>query len=299
MPQHLDELIEIYLDFIVIEKGLASNSIEAYSADLKAFTDFLERKEITDMRDIDATVIMAWLLHMTRKGLSRKSRARHLITLRGFYKYLAGEKLVKANALKDITIPKTGQSLPKIMSISDVEALINAGDLKKKNGIRNVAMIEIMYGAGLRVSELISLKLMDMDLDAGLVRVMGKGAKERIVPMGNQARQTTLEWLASARPAMLKGIASDYLFVARAGKPLTRQAFWKIIKQYSKLAGLSPQITPHTLRHSFATHLLEGGADLRSVQMMLGHSDISTTQIYTHISKEYLVKMHQSFHPRS
>ena len=299
MSHQIDDLIEIYLDFLMIEKGLASNSIEAYSADLKAFTNFLELKKVTDIGDIDTTVIMAWLLHMTRKGLSRKSRARNLITLRGFYRYLAGENLVKANVLKDIVIPKTGQSLPKIMSVSDVDTLINAGDLTKKNGIRNLAMIEIMYGAGLRVSELIGLNLRDVDLDAGLVRVMGKGSKERIVPIGNQASRATREWLGSARPAMLKGIISDYLFVARAGRPLTRQAFWKIIKQYSKLAGLSSRITPHTLRHSFATHLLEGGADLRSVQMMLGHSDISTTQIYTHISKDYLVKMHQSFHPRS
>lgn len=295
----IDEWIDTYLDFLVIEKGLAPNSIEAYSADLKAFTLFLSEKQISEITEVDTTVIMAWLLHMTRNALSPKSRARHLITLRGFYNYLSGENQIKANPLKDVGIPKTGHHLPKIMSVADVEALINAINREKPNGLRNAAMIEVIYGAGLRVSELINLKHQDMDLDAGLVRVMGKGSKERIIPFGSQARKAVRDWLTSGRPKMLKNIASDYLFVARAGRPMTRQAFWKIIKQYGKLAGLSKQITPHTLRHSFATHLLEGGADLRSVQTMLGHSDISTTQIYTHVSKAYLVKMHQAFHPRN
>ena len=299
MPESFDDLIEIYLDFLVIEKGLAANSIEAYASDLKAFTVFLEKHQFTNTTDIDAVVIMAWLLHMTRQGLSPKSRARHLITLRGLFRYLMGENHLKTNPLKDIDIPKTGQSLPKIMSVSDVDALIQAGDVTKANGLRNAAMIEVMYGAGLRVSELISLKNRDLNLEAGLVRVMGKGSKERIVPIGSQARQMTQVWLDAGRPKLLKGLTSDILFVARAGRAMTRQSFWKIIKQMSKQAGLSDQVTPHTLRHSFATHLLEGGADLRSVQTMLGHSDISTTQIYTHVSKAYLVKMHQAFHPRN
>ncbi len=295
----MNELIDTYLDYLVIEKGLSSNSIDAYSADLAEFSAFMEENKIQDVAMVDSTVVLAWLIHLTRRGLSPKSRARHLITARGFYKYLSGEKRIKTNPFKDIDIPKTGQSLPKIISVSEVEALINAGDPKKPKSLRNIAMIEIMYGAGLRVSELIGLKLGDINLDAGLVRVTGKGSKERIIPFGSQAQKVTRQWMDTVRPQLLKQIPSDYLFVARAGNPMTRQAFWKIVKQYAGMAGLSSKITPHTLRHSFATHLLEGGADLRSVQTMLGHSDISTTQIYTHISKDYLIKMHQAFHPRN
>jgi integrase/recombinase XerD len=295
----MDHLIEKYIDFLIIEKGLSHNSIESYSSDLSGYGDFLEKNNILDMAQADTTVILAWLIHLTQKGLSSKSRARHLITIRGFYKHLISEKLLSVNPVKDVDIPKIGQALPKIMTIEEVESILNTGDLTKPKELRNVAMMEIMYGAGLRVSELIFLKLQDVNLNAGLLRVMGKGAKERIVPIGTKAKSVTQEWIDTARPQVLKNIPSQYLFVARAGKPMTRQAFWKIIKKNAALAGISRNVTPHTLRHSFATHLLEGGADLRSVQTMLGHSDISTTQIYTHISREYLIKMHQKFHPRN
>jgi len=295
----IDHLIESYIDFLIIEKGLAHNSIESYSADLAGYGDFLEENQIVDLSRANTTVILAWLIHLSKKGLSSKSRARHLITIRGFYKYLIFEKHLSINPLKDVDIPKIGQALPKILSIAEVETILNAQNRTTPKGIRNLSMIEIIYGAGLRVSELISLKLQDVNLDAGLLRVMGKGSKERIVPFGTKAKSITREWIDTARPLVLKHIPSQYLFVARAGKPMTRQAFWKIIKKSACLAGISKNVTPHTLRHSFATHLLEGGADLRSVQTMLGHSDISTTQIYTHISKEYLMKMHQKFHPRN
>lgn len=295
----MDHLIENYLDFLIIEKGLSHNSIESYSTDLSGYGDFLEKNKINDMAQADTTVILAWLIHLAKKGLSSKSRARHLITIRGFYKYLISEKHLSINPVKDVDIPKIGQALPKIMSVAEVETLLDTGDLTKPRELRNVAMMEIMYGAGLRVSELIFLKLQDVNLDAGVLRVMGKGSKERIVPIGAKAKSITQEWIDTGRPLVLKNIPSQYLFVARAGKPMTRQAFWKIIKKNAGLAGISKNITPHTLRHSFATHLLEGGADLRSVQTMLGHSDISTTQIYTHISREYLIKMHQKFHPRN
>lgn len=295
----MDHLIESYIDFLIVEKGLAHNSIESYSADLSGFGDFLEQNQIMDLSRADTTVILAWLIHLSQKGLSSKSRARHLITIRGFYKYLISEKHLSHNPLKNVDIPKIGQALPKILSIAEVETILNAQNKTTPKGIRNLAMIEIIYGAGLRVSELISLKLQDVNLDSGLLRVMGKGSKERIVPFGTKAKSITKKWIDTARPLVLKHIPSQYLFVARAGKPMTRQAFWKIIKKSTCLAGISKNVTPHTLRHSFATHLLEGGADLRSVQTMLGHSDISTTQIYTHISKEYLIKMHQKFHPRN
>jgi integrase/recombinase XerD len=295
----MDELTQQYLDYLIVEKGLSDNSLTSYSADLAQYLSFLEKNKIKRLDDADAAVILAWMVSLAKKGLSAKSRARHLIAVRGLYRYLLNEQLVSCNPVKGIDIPKTGLSLPKIMSTKEVIELLEVPDTRKPRELRNLSMLEIMYGAGLRVSELVALQLQDVNLDANFVRVMGKGAKERMVPIGSQARKTTQCWISEGRPILLKNIPSPFLFVARAGRPMTRQSFWKIIKKYAAQAGLNQEITPHTLRHSFATHLLEGGADLRSVQTMLGHSDISTTQIYTHISKEYLKKMHQKFHPRS
>ena len=295
----MQDLTDAYMDYLTIEKGLSSNSITAYGTDLASYLDYLENNGIADIAHADATAILGWLVQLNRQGLSAKSRARHLIAVRGFYKYLAGEKRIASNPIKDIDIPKTGRHLPAVISVTEIEMLISACDSNTPKGMRNLAMMEIMYGAGLRVSELISLKVADVNLDSGLVRVMGKGSKERIVPIGSKAQTATRLWLEQGRPLELKKIPSDYLFVARAGHPMTRQAFWKIIKKYAGLAGILRPVSPHTLRHSFATHLIEGGADLRSVQTMLGHSDISTTQIYTHISRDYLIKMHHAFHPRN
>ncbi|WP_299976537.1 site-specific tyrosine recombinase XerD [Desulfobacula sp.] len=295
----MDELTQKYLDFLIIEKGLSDNSMVSYSADLAQYITFLEKNRIRDLNDVDTAVILAWLIDLAKKGLSAKSRARHLITIRGLYKFLINEKKVTKSPVKNVDIPKTGLALPKIMSVREVADLLDVPDIRKPREMRNSAMMEIMYGAGLRVSELISLCLQDVNLDANFVRVMGKGSKERIVPIGSHARSITQKWIKEGRSSLLKKISTPYLFVARAGKPMTRQSFWKIIKKYALLTNISKNITPHTLRHSFATHLLEGGADLRSVQTMLGHSDISTTQIYTHISREYLMKMHQKYHPRN
>ncbi|MCF8112656.1 MAG: site-specific tyrosine recombinase XerD [Desulfotignum sp.] len=292
------EMVQSYLDFLMVEKGLSDNSIAAYAADLVQYLNFLEKNNIQNLKDADITVILAWLIHLTRNGLSPKSRARHLITIRGLYRFLVNEKYALVNPVKDVDIPKTGQALPKIMSVPEVAALLDTIDTTQPRELRNAAMLEIMYGAGLRVSELIYLKTQDVNLEANIVRVTGKGDKERIVPFGARAAKITTEWKDRARPLMLKNLTSPYLFVARAGKPMTRQGFWKIVKKYATLAGISRNVTPHTLRHSFATHLLEGGADLRSVQTMLGHSDISTTQIYTHISRDYLLRMHERYHPR-
>jgi len=294
----MHELVDTYMDYLTIEKGLSANSITAYGTDLASYINYLSDNGIEDLGNAETTAILGWLVYLTRQGLSAKSRARHLISIRGFYKYLTVEKLISANPLKDIDIPKTGRHLPGVISVNEVEALLDACDVTTPKGQRNLAMMEIMYGAGLRVSELIFLKVVDVNLDAGLVRVMGKGAKERIVPIGSKAKDAARLWLEQGRPKELKQLSSDFLFIARAGKPMTRQAFWKIIKKYALVAGITRPVSPHTLRHSFATHLIEGGADLRSVQTMLGHSDISTTQIYTHISRDYLIKMHHEFHPR-
>lgn len=294
----MHELVDTYMDYLIIEKGLSANSITAYGTDLASYINYLSDNGIEDLGNADTTAVLGWLVYLTRQGLSAKSRARHLISIRGFYKYLTAEKLISTNPLKDIDIPKTGRHLPGVISVNEVEALLNACDVTTPKGQRNLAMMEIMYGAGLRVSELVFLKVVDVNLDAGLVRVMGKGAKERIVPIGSKAKDAARLWLDQGRPKELKQLSSDFLFIARAGNPMTRQAFWKIIKKYALAAGIARPVSPHTLRHSFATHLIEGGADLRSVQTMLGHSDISTTQIYTHISRDYLIKMHHEFHPR-
>src|SRR6056297_1606733 len=294
----MHELADAYMDYLTIEKGLSANSITAYGTDLASYINYLSDNGIEDLGNAETTAILGWLVYLTRQGLSAKSRARHLISIRGFYKYLTAEKLISVNPLKDIDIPKTGRHLPGVISVNEVEALLDACDVTTPKGQRNLAMMEIMYGAGLRVSELIFLKVVDVNLDAGLVRVMGKGAKERIVPIGSKAKDAARLWLEQGRPKELKQLSSDFLFIARAGKPMTRQAFWKIIKKYALVSGIARPVSPHTLRHSFATHLIEGGADLRSVQTMLGHSDISTTQIYTHISRDYLIKMHHEFHPR-
>jgi len=295
----MDELTQQYLDYLIIEKGLSDNSLLSYSADLVQYITFLEKNHINDLNNVDTAVIFSWLINLTKKGLSAKSRARHLITIRGLYKFLVNEKKVTKSPVKNVDIPKTGLALPKIMTVREVADLLDAPDIRKPREMRNAAMMEIMYGAGLRVSELILLCLQDINLDANFVRVMGKGSKERIIPIGSPARAITQKWIKEGRPSLLKKISTPYLFIARAGNPMTRQSFWKIIKKYALLANITKNVTPHTLRHSFATHLLEGGADLRSVQTMLGHSDISTTQIYTHISKEYLMKMHQKYHPRN
>jgi len=295
----MDELTQNYLDYLIIEKGLSNNSIMSYSEDLAQFLTFLEKNRINTVIDVDTTAILAWLIDLAKKGLSAKSRARHLISIRGFFKYLLNEKVISANPLKNVDIPKIGLSLPKFLTVAEVSALLDVPDTRNPRELRNSAMMEIMYGSGLRVSELVSLKLQDVNLDANFVRVMGKGSKERIIPFGSQASTITRKWIKEGRQALLNKISTPYLFFARAGKPMTRQGFWKILKKYGPMANLSKNITPHILRHSFATHLLEGGADLRSVQTMLGHSDISTTQIYTHISRDYLIKMHQQYHPRN
>ncbi len=290
--------VEAYLDFLVVEKGLSANSICAYETDISRFLDFLESRQILSLAHVDLTVILAWLIDLTRSGLAPKSRARHLITLRGLFRFLVTEKYLSVNPVKEVDIPKAGRSLPEIITIPEVAALLDIIDTTHPRELRNAAMLEVMYGAGLRVSELIFIKTQDVNLDANLVRVTGKGDKERMVPIGTKAASVTRQWKDRGRPRMLKNITSPYLFVARAGKPMTRQGFWKIIKKYAVQAGILRNVTPHTLRHSFATHLLEGGADLRSVQTLLGHTDISTTQIYTHISRDYLMRMHQRYHPR-
>ncbi|RLB82459.1 MAG: site-specific tyrosine recombinase XerD [Deltaproteobacteria bacterium] len=293
-----DALFDRYLNYLLVEKGLSEKTIESYSEDLSRYFAFLRQKGIKHVSDHDTDLILKHLLNLKDAGLSARSRARHLVTLRGFYRFLINEKLFKHDPVKFIDLPKSGLKLPDVLSVEDVENLLSIPDPNSPKGVRDSAMIELLYAAGLRVSELLNLRLMAVNMDACYVRVIGKGAKERIVPMGLCAKEKIDHYIKFARPFFLKDLKSQYLFVARAGKPMTRQGFWKLLKRYALKADLRKEITPHSLRHSFASHLLEGGAGLRAVQMMLGHVDISTTQIYTHVAREQLKKIHKKYHPR-
>lgn len=297
MPE-LDTLADQYLNYLLVEKGLSSKTLDSYGSDMAMYLSFLEENKIFDISETDTPVILKHLISMRDAGLGARSRARHLVAIRGFYRFMVQEKILKHDPTRLIDLPKSGLKLPDVLSVEEVKLLLSTPNVKTPAGSRDAAMIELLYAAGLRVSELINLKLQDVNLEAGFVRVFGKGSKERVVPIGLFAKQRIDDYLKTARPLILKNIPSRYLFVARAGKPMTRQGFWKLIKRYALKAGFNKKITPHSLRHSFASHLLEGGADLRAVQLMLGHVDISTTQIYTHVAREHLKKMHEKFHPR-
>jgi integrase/recombinase XerD len=298
MPLTIDQLADQYLNYILVEKGLAKKTIESYSRDVVRFLGFLNKKGIDTVGKIDTKEILQYLIHLRACGLGTRSRARHLVTLRGFFKFLVQEKIIELSPAQLVELPKQGQKLPDVLSQSEIELLLSSPDRTIPTGVRDAAMIELLYAAGLRVSELTLLKLQDVNLEACFTRVFGKGSKERVVPFGRYARESLDLYIQHARPLLLKSFTSPFLFVARAGNPMTRQGFWKLLKRYGLKAGIPKNITPHTLRHSFASHLLEGGADLRTVQVMLGHVDISTTQIYTHVARKHLKEMHEKFHPR-
>jgi integrase/recombinase XerD len=290
--------MERYLNYLLIEKGLSANTLDAYRTDLDRFADFLHAGGIRSLGEADSPAILKHLIFLRESGMGPRSRARHLVTLRGFFKFLIQEKILEKNPASRIDLPKSGLKLPDVLSVQEIDRILNLPDANKPGRVRNAAMIELMYAAGLRVSELVTVKLQDVNLNGCCVRVYGKGAKERMVPFGQPARQKIDFYVTTVRPLLLRAAVSPFLFVARAGNPMTRQGFWKILKQYAQAAGISRSITPHSLRHSFASHLLEGGADLRSVQIMLGHVDISTTQIYTHVARDHLKRMHEKYHPR-
>jgi integrase/recombinase XerD len=295
---NLDQLVDQYISYLTIEKGLASQTIDAYASDLAIFLDFLKTEQIDDIARTDATTILKYVIELRRRGRGARTRARHIVTIRGFYRHLHQTGIVALNPAKLVELPKSGLKLPDVLNVDEVDQLLAAPDQKTPKGKRDAAMLELIYAAGLRVSELIHTDINAVNLEAGFVRVLGKGSKERIVPIGRQAVQSVQAYLKDGRPKLLKTHTSRYLFVARAGKAMTRQGFWKLLSRYVLKAGLTKHITPHSLRHSFASHLLEGGADLRAVQIMLGHVDIVTTQIYTHVAHKRLVAIHQKYHPR-
>jgi len=294
----MDLLLDQYINYLLVEKGLAGKTIESYSRDILRYIQFLKDKGVTQPGDADTQNILQYLILLREQGLGTTSRARHLVSLRGFYKFLLQEKVLDHNPAKVVDLPKKSLKLPDVLSVREVNRLLDTPDTNTARGVRDTAMLELLYAAGLRVSELIRLKMQDVNLEGCFVRVFGKGSKERVVPFGMYAKDKIDVYVKTSRPDLLKGRISPHLFVAWSGKPMTRQGFWKLLNRYARGAGIAKKIAPHTLRHSFATHLLEGGADLRSVQIMLGHVDIATTQIYTHVAQSHLKKMHTKFHPR-
>jgi integrase/recombinase XerD len=291
-------LLDRFLNHLLVERGLAPATLESYSRDLMAYAGFLDGRGVRSVSPEDAPLILKHLIALRNAGLGARSRARHLVSVRGFYRFLAREGVLPTDPSRLLDMPKSSLKLPDVLTVEEVRRLLNAPTSDRAAGLRDAAMLELLYAAGLRVSELVGLKLQDVHLDGGYVRVLGKGSKERIVPIGQFARDRILVYLEQARGRLAGATASRFLFVARAGRPMTRQGFWKLLRAYARAAGLVRKVTPHSLRHSFATHLLEGGADLRAVQVMLGHADISTTQIYTHVAADRLREVHRKFHPR-
>ena len=291
-----DLISDHFLHYLRVEKGLAKNSVESYARDLIAFFSYLEKKPLSPLRASQAD-LMDFISHMAGQ-LSVRSIARTISALKGFYRFLVSEGEIETNPARLLSAPKLPRRLPGVLSRSEVELLLAQPDITTSRGERDRAMLEMLYATGLRVSELVHLRIPNVNTEAGFVRTLGKGSKERMVPVGAKALEALKSYLDHGRRALLKQRSSSYLFLSQRGKPMTRQGFWKIIKRYGLKAGIRKEITPHSLRHSFASHLLECGADLRSVQIMLGHSDISTTQIYTHITRERLKEIHRKYHPR-
>lgn len=288
-----------FLHYLKIERGLSHNTLMSYERDLTQYVTFLQKNtEVSNVRMITRTHIMQYLHHLNDLNRSQSTIARTLSSIRAFHQFLVREQLAQSDPSLHIETPKKERKLPKILSMKEVDALL-AMDAQDALSIRNKAMLEMLYATGLRVTELVSLKVSDLHLTMGFVRCLGKGSKERIIPLGNMAKNSVEIYLSSSRSELVKQNQTDELFVNHHGRPLSRQGFWKILKAVAKDVGVEKEITPHTLRHSFATHLLENGADLRAVQEMLGHADISTTQIYTHVSKARLTDIYRSYHPRA
>ena len=287
--------ISSFVNFCRLEKGLAANSLAAYSADLSKFIAFFENP--AELPSADR--LRLYLDHLYQSGLSGRSIARHLTTLRSFYGFLLREGCIDHDPTEHLQAPRQWQTIPNFLNIKEIEAIIQAPDTARPTGLRDRAMLELLYATGLRVSELCRLGIRDLDSSYGVLRTTGKGYKQRLVPVGKEAIRAVDDYLEQGRAALLKGRVSRYLFVTARGGCLTRQAFWKLLAGYGRKAGIFRGLTPHVLRHSFATHLLEGGADLRSVQVMLGHADISTTQIYTHVMRSRLRDTVQKHHPRA
>jgi len=295
----LEPALDLFLDHIRVEKGLARNSVEGYGHDLRRYLDHLEQLGVDDWGRVGRAEIHAHLAELTRLGLSPRSQARALSAIRALHKLLAAERITPVDASDEIDSPRKEHRLPQLLSPEECADVLAAPDPRKPAGRRDRAMLELLYATGLRVSELVGLELNDVDLEARVLKARGKGSKERLVPIGAPAAEAVKAYLTTARAALLRGRTSRDLFVTPRGGRLTRQGFAKLLDRCARKAGIRRRISPHKLRHAFATHLLAGGADLRSVQAMLGHADISTTQIYTHVDTTQARRLYERFHPRA
>jgi integrase/recombinase XerD len=295
----LEPALDLFLSHVRVEKGLAANSVEAYLRDLRRYVEHLSAAGLSSWEAVTRADVQAHLAELVRRGLSARSQARALSAIRSLHALLYAEKLVPASAADEIDAPRAGRKLPAPLSREDVAALLSAPDPRRPAGRRDRAMLELLYATGLRVSELVSLELNDVDLEARVLLARGKGSKERLVPVGAPAAEAVKAYLAGARDALLKGRRSKDLFVTPRGRRMTRQGMAKLLSRHARAAGIRRRVSPHKLRHSFATHLLEGGADLRSVQAMLGHADVTTTQIYTHVDRTHAKRLYERFHPRA
>ncbi len=291
--------IDDFIAHLRVEKGLSGNTSEAYATDLNFFVTYVVNIGIYEPTGLTPTAILSWLVHQKTQGMHARTISRRLSSLRSFFNFLRLERIVTANPVTTIQNPKIGLYLPDVLIIEEVERLLSAPNIKTPLGMRDRALLELTYACGLRASEAVTLKLHQLDMDMAYLRVIGKGNKERVIPIGEMAIEIVHDYIQKTRPLILKTTGSEFLFAGRNGRPITRQRFWQILKQYALQAGLKAEISPHSLRHSFATHLLEGGANLRVVQMLLGHSSITTTQIYTHLDLQHLRKVHKRFHPRA
>ncbi len=294
----LDEAVDRFFDHLKGERNLAAHSIESYARDLRQLLEWLHANGVTAAAEVDAGHLAGFFLARTRDGITSRSRARALSAIRGLYRFLRGERLVEVDPTGVLDAPKLARKLPVVLTLDDVDRILAAPDVKTARGLRDAAMIETMYATGLRVSELITLKPGDIDVIAGCLRATGKGRKTRVVPLGQRAVDLIERYVAHARAEFAR-TNSTSLFLTRLGRGMTRQGFWKILAAHARAAGVRARISPHKLRHSFATHLLERGADLRAVQAMLGHADVTTTQIYTHVSRARLLELYRKHHPRA
>jgi integrase/recombinase XerD len=297
----LNLTIEDFIHYLVVERGLAPNTIESYKRDLVKYAEYLKKVEtVSSFEEVTREHIIAFMRYMVENGKSSKTIARHVASIRSFHQFLLREHIVDKDPSVHIETPQVERTLPKVLSPDEVEALLTAPDESTPFGRREKAMLELLYATGIRVTELMNLNVEDVHMTMGFVRCIGKGDKERIVPMGKMASEALQKYIEEGRPKLLKrNQKEEALFLNHHGRRLTRQGFWKILKKLALSAQIEKELTPHTLRHSFATHLLENGADLRAVQEMLGHADISTTQIYTHVTKKRLKDVYNEFHPRA
>jgi integrase/recombinase XerD len=287
-----------FIHYLQVERRLSPATVDAYRRDIRRYLHFLATQDGTFQKAVKPKVVTAHLLSLRQRGLSPSSVARNFSAIRSFHLFLVSEGLARRDSTEHLHAPRLWKRLPSILHPSEVERLLQQPDLSKPAGVRDRAMLEMMYASGLRVSELLTLKTSNLLLEVNFIRVLGKGLRERVVPVGREAVKWVRRYLREVRPGLTGAASGEIIFLNMRGKQLSRMGFWKILKKYVEMANLKKRVSPHTLRHSFATHLLEGGADLRAVQEMLGHADISTTQIYTHVDREYLKEVHRTFHPR-